>query len=46
MRLTDADGYFDAGMILSALKASKSEDTSEKATQRRNIGRMLRLAEY
>jgi hypothetical protein len=40
------DGFFDAGMLLSALKASKEEDLSDKAAQRRNIGRMLRIAEY
>ncbi|KAF2097079.1 carnitine acetyl transferas-like protein [Rhizodiscina lignyota] len=41
-------GFFDAGMLLSALKADKDGDgrPSEKAERRREIGRRLILAEY
>jgi len=38
-------GFFDAGMLLSALKSSK-EEPKEKATQKRNIGRILRVNDY
>jgi len=44
--LTRADGFFDAGILLSSLKASKAGDTSGKEAQTRNLGRRLRLAEY
>jgi hypothetical protein len=41
------DGFFDAGILLSSMKAKKEEEhLNEKAMQRRNIGRMLRIAEY
>ena len=56
LRLTqDTDGFFDAGMLLQALKA-RGEDVddgnikpSERATvnaRRREIGKKLRLSEY
>lgn len=44
------DGFFDAGMLLQALKASQEEGNkpSEKAigNARRNVGKKLRLSEY
>jgi hypothetical protein len=41
------DGFFDAGMLLSASKISKEDDASEKAVQKsRHVGRRLRIAEY
>jgi hypothetical protein len=41
------DGFFDAGILLSSMKAKTEEaDLNDKAMQRRNIGRMLRIAEY
>ena len=44
------DGFFDAGMLLQALKASQEEKDrpSEKAigNARRAIGKKLRLSEY
>ena len=44
--LTYADGFFDAGMLLSALKASRMDEESDTAFHKRNVGRRLRLAEY
>ena len=43
-----SDGFFDAGMLLSALKANKDDEErpSDKAVRRREIGRRLMLAEY
>ena len=45
-----SDGFFDAGMLLQALKASQEEKDrpSEKAigNARRAIGKKLRLSEY
>jgi len=45
-----ADGFFDAGMLPQALKASQEEGNriSEKAigNARRNVGKKLRLSEY
>ena len=42
------DGFFDAGMLLSALKAKEEgEDRlDENVQKRREIGRRLILAEY
>ena len=44
------DGFFDAGMLLQALKASQEEKDrpNEKAigNARRAIGKKLRLSEY
>jgi carnitine O-acetyltransferase len=40
-------GFFDAGMLLSALKAKEdTQPTVERDVVRRNIGRRLKLAEY
>jgi len=41
-------GFFDSGMLMSALKATSYEGDrpSEKAVHRRNIGKRLTLAEY
>ncbi|KAF2084723.1 hypothetical protein K490DRAFT_68480 [Saccharata proteae CBS 121410] len=43
-------GFFDAGMLLHALKANKNENAAEsqesKEVVRRNIGRRLKLADY
>ncbi|USW53114.1 Putative acyltransferase ChoActase/COT/CPT, choline/carnitine acyltransferase [Septoria linicola] len=42
-------GFFDAGMLLQALKAKDAhagERPSEKAAQRREVGKKLRLMEY
>lgn len=42
------DGFFDAGMLLQALKAKEEDEPSEDQREviRRNIGRRLKLAEY
>jgi len=42
------DGFFDAGMLLSALKAKEEDDSNvdQRDVIRRNIGRRLKLAEY
>lgn len=43
------DGFFDAGMLQQALRASKQGDdekASQKAEKRRHLGRKLTLAEY
>jgi len=43
------DGFFDAGMLMSALKANKESEQppSDKfAGKTRHIGRRLQLAEY
>jgi len=42
------DGFFDAGMLLQALKAKDEGQapTIEKDVVRRNIGRRLKLVEY
>ncbi|KAK4933890.1 hypothetical protein LTR28_011141 [Elasticomyces elasticus] len=41
-------GFFDAGMLLQALKANEAgqQKPSEKAVQRREVGKKLRLMEY
>lgn len=41
-------GFFDAGMLLNALKAKdeSKERPSEKAVQRKEVGKKLRLMEY
>ncbi|KAK6433188.1 carnitine O-acetyltransferase yat1 [Oleoguttula sp. CCFEE 5521] len=41
-------GFFDAGMLLQALKAKEAHDErqSEKVVQRREVGKKLRLMEY
>ena len=45
-----ADGFFDAGMLLQALKASQEEKDrpSEKAigVARRAVGKKLRISDY
>jgi hypothetical protein len=43
-----ADGFFDAGMLMQALKAKENagERPSEKVVQRREVGKKLRLMEY
>lgn len=45
-----SDGFFDAGMLLQALKASQEEKDrpSEKAigNARRAVGKKLRLSDY
>ena len=43
-----ADGFFDAGMLMQALKAKENagERPSEKVVQRREVGKRLRLMEY
>lgn len=42
------DGFFDAGMLLSALKAKEVDEPSvdQRDVIRRNIGRRLKLSEY
>ena len=42
------DGFFDAGMLLQALKAKEAdgEAPTEKVAQRREVGKKLRLMEY
>jgi len=42
------DGFFDAGMLMQALKAKESGEQrpSEKVVQRREVGKKLRLMEY
>jgi carnitine O-acetyltransferase len=42
------DGFFDAGMLLQALKAKEGKEVrpSEKVAQRREVGKRLRLMEY
>jgi carnitine O-acetyltransferase len=43
------DGFFDAGMLMQALKAKENgsgERPSEKVVQRREVGTKLRLMEY
>ncbi|MCJ1319344.1 hypothetical protein MMC15_004680 [Xylographa vitiligo] len=41
-------GFFDAGMLLQAIKANEDEKASEKAVgqARRSVGKKLRLSEY
>lgn len=49
MGLTQStDGFFDAGMLLQALKAKDeaAERPSERIAQRREVGKRLRLMEY
>jgi len=43
-----ADGFFDAGMLLQALKAKEegAERPSEREHKRREVGKKLRLMEY
>ena len=43
-----AEGFFDAGMLMQALKAKENagERPSEKVVQRREVGKRLRLMEY
>ena len=42
------DGFFDAGMLLQALKANAQGDERERAEppSRRSVGKKLRLSEY
>lgn len=42
------DGFFDAGMLMQALKAKEGGEQrpSEKVVQRREVGKKLRLMEY
>ena len=45
----DTDGFFDAGMLLQALKAGSrdKDDTGETAVQaRKYVGKKLQLSEY
>ena len=43
----DADGFFDAGMLLHALKElSGRESRREKPVKKRLVGKMLKLNEY
>ena len=47
--MTPLDGFFDAGMLLQALKASQeAERPSERALgqAKKAIGKKLRLSEY
>lgn len=46
--ISDIDGFFDAGMLLQALKSKQEaeEKPSEKVAQRREVGKRLRLMEY
>ena len=47
MLTSEPDGFFDAGMLLQALKAKDTDnEPSEKVSARRHVGRKLRLAEY
>lgn len=43
-----ADGFFDAGMLLQALKASQEEKDRprERGIVRRSVGKKLRLSDY
>jgi hypothetical protein len=42
-----ADGFFDAGMLLHALKGVQADrDRAEKPARRRPVGKKLQLAEY
>jgi carnitine O-acetyltransferase len=42
------DGFFDAGMLLQALKARGEglDETKPTSVRRREIGKKLRLSEY
>jgi carnitine O-acetyltransferase len=42
------DGFFDAGMLLQALKAREEglDEDASKPIRRREIGKKLRLSEY
>lgn len=42
------DGFFDAGMLMQALKAKDNDEQreSEKVVQRREVGKKLRLMEF
>jgi hypothetical protein len=43
------DGFFDAGMLLQALRAREEgldDGDSSKPIQRREVGKKLRLSEY
>jgi carnitine O-acetyltransferase len=43
------DGFFDAGMLLNAIKAkdeASEQRPSERVAQRREVGKRLRLMEY
>ena len=48
MKITD--GFFDAGMLLQALKARgdgiDGDDKASVASRRREVGKKLRLSEY
>jgi len=46
--LSVTDGFFDAGMLLQALKASQEEKVrpNERAIAKRAVGKKLRLSEY
>ncbi|KAK0253536.1 hypothetical protein B0A54_16132 [Friedmanniomyces endolithicus] len=39
-------GFFDAGMLLQAIRASEEGAPSEKVVRRREVGKKLRLMEY
>lgn len=43
------DGFFDAGMLLQALRSKEEHDKdrpSDKAAHKREVGKRLRLMEY
>lgn len=54
MLIMDVDGFFDAGMLLQALKArgegiddpQKPSERAVAGARRREIGKKLRLSEY
>lgn len=42
----DADGFFDAGMLLQALKKDQTKPADQLAQRRRTVGKKLALTEY
>jgi hypothetical protein len=47
MRTNDnADGFFDAGMLLQALKKDQTKPADQLAQRRRTVGKKLALTEY
>ena len=45
---SDADGFFDAGMLQAALKANQEQKSrpSEKAVAKSKVGKKLQLMEF
>lgn len=41
-----ADGFFDAGMLLQALKKDQPKPADQIAQRRRTVGKKLALTEY